>query len=287
MVMLELSISSLVAGGAYALIATCLVLQYRMVGVLNFAICAFGVVGTHTSIWLSGFGWPYLPAALVGAFVSALLSSLAGYVMATYFAEANLRTRSTVMIAMTVTILSLAPKIFGSDAKPTPELLPGLSLTLGGVVLPAASLAVLSGTLALALGIGWLLANTRLGVRLRALSERPMTAELLGLPATRLAVGVWAFSGAISSLALLVIAPSRTTDISGLTLFVLPALAAALLGLFKHLPTVVLGGLGIGLIESIASGTPGLSRYDSALPLLLIVIALLWSQRREVWDAAR
>ena len=285
--MLELAISSLVAGGAYALIATCLVLQYRMVGVLNFAVCAFGMLGAHTSIWLSGLGWPYLPSALAGAVVSALCSSLAGYIMATYFAEANLRTRSTVMIAMTVTILSIAPRIFGNEAKSTPELLPGLSLTVGGVVLPAASLAVLFGTLALAGGVGWLLVSTRLGVRLRALSERPVTAELLGLPAKRLAVGVWAFSGAISSVALLLIAPSRTTDIAGLTLFVLPALAAALLGLFKHLPTVVLGGLGVGLIEGIAAGTPGLSRYDSALPLLLIVVALLWSQRGEVWDAAR
>jgi branched-chain amino acid transport system permease protein len=224
---------------------------------------------------------------LVGALAAALLSGAVGWIMARFFGEADLRTRSTVTIALTVTTLSLATRVFGSDPKAVPELLPGLGLTVAGVVVPAASLAVLLGTLVLAAGVGWLLARTRLGVRLRAISERPSTVELLGVPARTLAVGVWAATGAVSSMALLLIAPSRSGDFSGLALFVLPALAAALLGLFKHLPTVVLGGLAIGLIEGMSAIVPSLALYRSALPLVLIVLALLWSQRGEVWDAAR
>ena len=63
---------------------------------------------------------------------------------------------------------------------------------------------------ALTVGISAFLKRTRTGVRLRALSERPYTAEHLGIRTRSLATGMWATSGALATVAIIVIAPSRT-----------------------------------------------------------------------------
>jgi len=131
------------------------------------------------------------------------------------------------------------------------------------------------------------LSRTSAGVQLRALSERPTTAELLGIPAKRLSVAVWAVTGVVSTLVISIVAPSQSNDATSLAMLVVPAAAAALLGGFRRLDFAVAGGLGLGLIQGAAAQVDGLSVVRYFLPFAVIVALLLWSQRKEVWDAAR
>lgn len=122
---------------------------------------------------------------------------------------------------------------------------------------------------------------------LRALAERPTAAELLGVPSRQLTIGVWAFAGAISALAIILIAPTRTPNFAVLSLFILPALGAALIGRFHSFSIAIIGGLGIGIFESLAAQIGALSPYRSGLSFVVILLVLLWLQRGEVWDAQR
>lgn len=285
--MIQAAIAGLVSGGVYALLGVCVVLLYRMVGVLNLAQAAIGVFGMFVVLVCYEHHWPLGLAVAGGLLTSTALGGLLGWVMARWFSEASLQVRSSVTIAFLIGILTVGLWIFGSDPRPVPNLVGTGSLWVGGLVIPHLALVILGTALLLAGGISLLLQRTLLGVWLRALAERPTAAELLGVPAQALTVGVWAVAGAISCLAILLIAPSRSPEFPVLSLLVLPGMAAALLGLFKSFSLTILGGLGIGLIEGLASSLPTMAPYRQALWFLVMLAALLWIQRKEVWDAAR
>ena len=72
-----------------------------------------------------------------------------------------------------------------------------------------------------------------------------------------------------------------------LSMLIVPASAAALLGGFKRLDLAVIGGLLLGMISGAAAQINELALIRNFISFLFIVILLLWSQRKEVWDAAR
>lgn len=284
---LQYAISGLIYGGAYAMLGVCLVMMFRMVRVLNFAQAAIGAFGAYVAVELSGSGWAFVPVAIVGALAAGALSAVCGAVMAAWFSDANTERRSTVAIAMFIAILTIGFRVFGTNPKQFPELLPNSTIRIAGVVITVASVLLVVLTVLVAVGVGLFLKHTRLGTRLRAQSERPRTAELLGVPSRWMAVGVWALTGALASLGTLIVAPSRADDFLSLGMLIIPALAAAVVGLFRSTGLAVVGGIALGLVEGLLQDWGSLKQYADAVPLVLIVIMLVWSQRSQVWDAAR
>ncbi len=285
--MIQSAVAGLVSGGAYAALGVCVVVMYRVVGVLNFAQAGIGAFGAFVTFLAHGRGLPYVPALFAGALAGAAVAAAAGAVMAIWFAEASPQVRSTVSIAMLIAILATGFRLFGDSPRALPELFPGVTIVLGGVVVTMAGLASILGALTVAVLVTAFLRRTRTGVLLRALSERPTTAELLGVPARPLAVGVWAVGGAISAAAVVLIAPSRSADFLTLSLLIIPALAAALIGLARGLGAAVAGGVSIGVLEGLATNFSQISQYRQSLSFVVIMVVLLWGERHEVWDAAR
>jgi branched-chain amino acid transport system permease protein len=285
--MIQSAITGLIAGATFALLGVCIVMMYRMVRVVNFSLAAIGALGAYVAIVLAGDGWSYVPAAAVGALVGAVTAALCGGVMAAWFSRAETDRRSVVSVAMFIGILTLGTHIFGSNPRFIPALLPGDTVKVGGVVITSASILMGVGAVGLALGVQIFLKRTRLGVRLRAMSERPQTAELMGVPALWLAIGVWAFTGAVAAVGVFVVAPTRASDFTSMGLLVLPALGGAAVGLLRSAWWAVAGGIGLGLLEGVMGNWSSVGPYQDALPLLVIIVVLVWSQRREVWDAPR
>jgi len=120
-----------------------------------------------------------------------------------------------------------------------------------------------------------------------AMSSRPVSAELLGIPTRRYTVVVWAIGGAVATTAPILAAPTRQADFTSLSLLVVPGLAAALLGAFRSFGLTVFAGIAIGVLEAAAVQWDSVADYRTTLPFLLILIVLMWSQRGEVWDEAR
>ena len=285
--MLQSLLVGLIPGSGYALIAVGIVLSYRMIGVLNFAQAVIGVFGTYVGLSLAaaGLGQPY--AAIGGIVAGVGMGILAGIVMVTWFSEASLQTRSSVTIALMLVFLAIGFRLFGDTPRASPQLFPTAHFEIGGVYF---SVTTIAGVLC-AIGIGVaaysILKWTRIGILLRALSERPTTAELLGVPVRLLALGVWAAGGGVATLAITLIAPNRPSNFLVLSLLLLPALAAALFGLFQSILAAIIGGIVVGMLEAVATYFDALAPFRQALPFLVILAVLLWSQRAEVWDAPR
>ena len=286
--MLQGALAGLAAGGLYAVLAVCLTLMSRLVRVVNFAQSATGMFGCYVAVYLSvDFGLPGWLATVVGIVLGGALSALIGWIVSTWLAEADTGTRSAVTVAVLLLLISLAFILFGNKPQPFRPVLAGPAFTVGGVVISEVTVVTVVLAAVVALGCHLVLGRTSLGVRLRALSERPTTAELLGIPAVPLSVAVWAATGVIATLVVSIVAPSQSNDPTSLAMLVVPAAAAALLGGFRRLGLAVVGGLALGMAQGAVAQSDHLSVFRYFLPFLVIVALLLWTQRKEVWDAAR
>ncbi|MBB6486006.1 branched-chain amino acid ABC transporter permease [Rhizobium lusitanum] len=282
------AVAGLSAGGAYAILGVCAIFTYRLVAVVNFTGAAIGATGTFIMVALHEAGMPLLPAALSGIAAGALAGVLIGLVMTTWFANVNASTKAAVTAALLVGIIAIGLRLTGGQHPHYfPELIPGSAFRLAGVEVTWAAVTTLLLSVVFTLVTEQFLARTRIGLQLRALSQRPMAAELIGIRVRLLALGVWAVTGGVTSFALMIIAPLRSPDFSSLSLLVVPALAAALIGAFASFRAALLGGLTIGILEGAVSTIDLVSQYRSTVPFIVILAVLLWSQRGARWDEAR
>ncbi|MDR2998297.1 MAG: branched-chain amino acid ABC transporter permease [Microbacterium sp.] len=286
--MIQGALAGLAAGGVYAALGVCLTLMSRLVRVVNFAQAATGMFGAFCAVWLvTAAGLPIWLASVLGILIGGLLAAVIGWVAATWLSEANVTTRSAMTVGPLLLLISLSFILFGNKPQPFAPIIAGPAFRVGGVVISQVTLATVGVAVAVALGVHLLLVRTRIGTQLRALSERPTTAELLGIRSRPLSIAVWFVTGLISALVIIIIAPSQSSDATGLSMLIVPAAAAALLGGFRRLDLAVLGGLVLGMLGGLVAQIDEVSVIRNFLPFLFIVVLLLWSQRKEVWDAAR
>ena len=285
--MLTLTVAALAAGGAYAMLGVSIVVLYRMAGVVNFSQAVVGAFGAYTTAVVFDHGLPFGVAIVVGTAVAAALAVLLGLVFARFFAEAGAAARTAAMIAATVGLFAVGFRLFGDTPRSVPVMFPGVSWSTGGVVVTLSSVIVIGAALLTVALMGWVLSGTRLGVQVRAMSERPVVAELLGVPVYARTAIVWGFTGLVSAVGMIVVASNLPGGFSTLGFLIFPAMAAALIGAFRSLSLAFVGGIVVAVVESLSSYRTSWAEYRGAVPFLVALVVLLWTQRKQVWDAAR
>ncbi|MGN6304636.1 MAG: branched-chain amino acid ABC transporter permease [Mesorhizobium sp.] len=286
--LLTSAVAGLTAGGTYALLGVCAVFTYRLVSVVNFTGAAIGTAGTFALIALTEAGYPTWPSVLAGILVGTFVGVAIGYVMTRWFAESSASTKAAVTVALLVGLIAIGLRLTGGQHPHVmPELFPGSAFRLAGVEVTIASVLTIGLAVLFTVLSDLFLNRTRVGLHLRALSDRPMAAELLGVKVQLLSLLVWGLTGAFTTFALMIIAPQRSPNFMTLSLLVVPALAAALVGLFRSFWLTLAGGILLGVIEGMASTVDSISQYRSAIPFLVVLAVLLWSQREARWDEAR
>jgi len=286
--MLEGAVAGLAAGGLYAVLAVCLTLMSRLVRVVNFAQAATGMFGAFCAVWLvNQVHLPVWLGSVLGVLLGGTLSAAIGWIAATWLSEASTTTRSAMTVGPLLLLISLSFILFGNKPQPFPPLIAGPAFQVGQVVVSQLTVVTVVLSIAVAIGAHVLLTRTRVGTRLRALSERPTTAELLGIRSRPLSISVWFATGIISATVIVIVAPSQSNDATSLSMLIVPASAAALLGGFRRLDLAVVGGILLGTLGGLVAQINQVALIRNFLPFLFIVVLLLWTQRKEVWDAAR
>ncbi len=286
MLQLSAAIAGLVTGGAYALMGLSTLLTYRLVAVVNFAQAAVGAFGAFAMVVLYEAGLPLFPAILCGLAVAAVVHMGLGVVMVRWFSEAGEGVKAAVTIAVFTGLVAVGLRLFGAQHPhrfPSPFDSP--FVTVGGVVVTWTAVVTLILAVLFAVLPTVLLKRTRVGLLLRALSERPTTAELIGVRVPRLSMVVWGTAGAASALAIMIVAPQLAGDFGSQALLITPALAAALVGGFRSFTWTFVGGLALGVLQGLASTVVALQQYRGVLPFLVILVVLLWTRRRDRWDS--
>jgi branched-chain amino acid transport system permease protein len=285
--MLSLAIAGLAAGGTYALIGVCIVLLFRMGAVVNFSQTFGAAVAVFAMTdFLAIWGLSVWLAVFLAILLGTLIAAIQGLAMATLFRDSTVMVRSTVSMAMAIALFALAVRIFHDTNRFFPSLFGSLAQQVGDVRISGQVVMAFGGAIAVGVILWAILSYTRIGVILRAVSSRPITAELMGVRTTWLIVGVWALAGAITTWAIILVAPTRSS-IPNMVSLVIPALAAAIFGAMRSFSLTIVGGVMIGMLESMALEWGVIGNYKPTLSFLMISIVLLWSQRKETWSEAR
>lgn len=296
--MLSSAISGIGPGGYYAAVAVLLILMAQLTRTVNFSQVAVGMIGAYFSVGLAagqfqtsiklGFKLPMIVAVILGILIAGLVSALIGWIIAQWLPEASSTARSAVTVAALLLLIGLAYILFGSRPQPFVPIIFGPLIELPGNII-VTKIAVFSIGLALVVAIlaKVLLSRTMLGVRLRAIADRQTAAELLGVNVKLMNVSVWFFTGIVSGILVVFIAPTQSSDIFTLSMIVVPGAAAALIGAFKNIWAGLIGGVALGIVQGFFASLPDLTYLRDWVPIVVIVVFLLWNQRKEVWDVAR
>ncbi|GAC1427588.1 MAG: hypothetical protein NVSMB57_17700 [Actinomycetota bacterium] len=140
--------------------------------------------------------------------------------------------------------------------------------------------AVIALLVAAALGI-WARSSYR-GLGLAAIAQDETSARLLGVSRDRASLMAWTVAAVLAGLAGILVTPTLVLNPLQLTLLMVTALGAALLGRFESLPLALGGGVLVGVVQSVATGAvnvPGLS--ESFGFIAVFAVLLLTRGRRE------
>jgi branched-chain amino acid transport system permease protein len=279
-------IVGLSAGAFYAVLGVGLTLMSILTRVINFSLVAVGVFGAFLSIRFI----PQVPTpliVLIAIAVAAILSGALGWIISTWLAEASTTARSAVTVASLLMLVSLSYLLFGTRPQQLRPLLVGPALVSGQIAITKVGLAMLIAAIVLAIAAKLILTKTPVGVRLRAISDRQTAAELLGINVKVLQIGVWAAVGAVLGLIVSINGNTQAPDAISMVTLIIPGAAAALVGAFKRLDLTIVGGLIVGGAQGVLTAFPALILLRDWVPIVVIVLFLLWNQRKEVWDVAR
>jgi branched-chain amino acid transport system permease protein len=287
--------SGLTNGSFFAIIGILLTLMAQLTRVVNFSQVAFGMFGGFVGLWLET-GKNHLPVwlgAIIALVITAALSAIVGWIIATWLPNAQMAARSAVTVSSLLILVAVGAVLFGASHNNYKPLLPSvpISVPLGGttLIITYNMIALILLSLAVVIVMQIVLKRTMFGVRLRAISDRQAAAELLGVNVKMLNVGIWAVSGAIISIAISFLPSTISNDYVSFSLLIIPGAAAALVGGFKNMWLALVGGLVIGVLQNIIASNPNptIAGLKDWVVFILILVFLLWNQRKEVWDVAR
>lgn len=275
--LLQFLIAGLSAGSLYALVALGLVLVYRSTRVLNFAHGEVATLGTFVAWTVVTAGHPFGLALAAGVLAGSAVS-VAFYLAVLVPAQR----RGAGPLGQLILTLGLSQVLHGFTLyrwRAEPERFPfpvsdSTSLTFGPLFVSPLSLATLGAGLVGALVLFVLVQQTRLGLALRAISENLPAAQTLGLPTRPVLAFAWGLSAALAVVAGVFLAAELLLDPFFMLDPFLKGFASATLGGLNSLPGAVLGGLLLGVAESLAGAYLGI-QFKNTLAFFVILLVLL------------
>ena len=291
-VLLQQVINGLVLGSMYALVALGYTMVYGIINLINFAhgevlmvgaLCSWSMIGWLQPLLPNTPGWVILLLSMVVACVAAAALNLAIEKIA-YRPLRNAPKLAPLITAIGISILlqTLAMIIWKPNYKPYPTLLPSTPIPIGEAVITPTQLMILAVT-AMALAVlSWLVHATSLGRAMRATAENPRVASLMGVKPDVVISATFVIGAVLATIAGVMWASNYGTVQHAMGFLPgLKAFTAAVFGGIGNLTGAVVGGLLLGLIESIGSGylgelTGGVlgSQYTDILAFLVLILIL-------------
>ncbi len=282
-------INGLVLGSVYALVALGYTMVYGIINLINFAHGEVLMVGALTS-WtvvsaLQGTmpGWLLLLLSLLAAIVVCAVLNFAIEKVA-YRPLRNAPRLAPLITAMGMSLLlqTLAMIIWKPNYKPFPILLPSAPFDVFGAVINTTQILILVLTAVTLAGLMYLVNKTKLGRAMRATAENPRVAGLMGVKPDMVISATFVIGAALAALAGVMYAANYGSVQH--TMGFLPGLkafTAAVFGGIGNLPGAMVGGVLLGLIESLGAGYIGAftggvlgSHYSDIFAFIVLILVL-------------
>ena len=268
--------SGIATGCIYALVALGFVLCANVSGVVNFVQGEYVAYGGLVAASLIAEGWPFAAAVAAAVAVGAVLGVLQERLTLAPVRGAPDFILITITLGVSVLLRGLALIIWGKDPLSMPPFPGGEGVfALLGALLPGQHLWVWAATLSFVALTFAFLRYTAAGRAVRACSANAYAARLMGINPEVTTLQVFGVSAALGALGGAVIAPIALAPWDAGLEYGLKGFVGAIIGGFKGPAMAVAGGLGIGLVESLAagyisSGSKDMVAYGAVLLYLMI-----------------
>ena len=285
-------INGLVLGSIYALVALGYTMVYGIMGLINFAHGEVVMIGAMVAITviklLANSGLPSLLIVLIGLVAAAMVCMAVGFTIerVAYRPLRNAPKLAPLITAIGVSIVlqNLAMLIWGRNYHAFPPILPTSQHDVLGATITSLQVAIVIIAGLMMIGLTLLIQRTRLGRAMRATSENPAIAQLMGVNINQIISFTFIIGSALAAVAGLMVSANYSIAhyYMGFTLG-LKAFTAAVLGGIGSLAGAMLGGILLGLIESLGAGyigdlTGGFlgSHYQDVFAFFVLICVLVF-----------
>ena len=289
---LQQIVNGLVLGSVYALVALGYTMVYGILGLINFAHGEVVMIGAMVALSvIQVLGGMALPVALVvgaGLVVAIVVCVAVGFTMER-LAYRPLRSAPKLAplitaIGMSIVLQSLAVLIWGRDYRSFPAIIPMVRMQVAGVTITSVQIAIVVLSVLLMVGLWLLVQRTSLGRAMRATSQNPSIAGLMGVDINVIISTTFMLGSALAAIAgLMVMAYYSLAHYYMGFLLGLKAFSAAVLGGIGNLAGAMLGGLLLGMIESLGAGYIGDltgdflgSNYQDVFAFFVLILVLVF-----------
>jgi branched-chain amino acid transport system permease protein len=272
--LLQFLFSSLTVGATYALVALGFTIIYNASGVINFAQGEFVMVGGMASSFLIAAGVP-LPAAVAIAVVAGVAIGLALEKFAIEPArQAPVVSLIIITIGASIAIRGVAQLLFGKQFHAVPPFTGSAPIHVGGATLLPQSLWVLGASVALVLALRGFFGGTKIGKAMLATADNRRSAQLVGINVRFVLLLSFGLSALLGAAAGALISPITQTSYDVGIMVGLKGFAAAMLGGLGNGLGAVVGGLLLGLVESLGAGYVS-SEYKDVIAFVVLLVLLV------------
>lgn len=271
-------INGLAIGMAYALVAVGFSLVFGILRLINFSHGAVYAFGAQLALVIIGMYVPIVPAILIAMVAAGLLGILIDKV-----ALEPLRKKKSMSIANLITTIGVAHILtnlmtihFGSQFRGFPALFNFGIIEVFGVRINSAQLMMMLVALLLMGILTFTIQRTKIGLAIRATEQNSKAASLMGINVNFVISFTFFLAGVSAAIAGALVAGHYRIvypmmgEIAGLKAF-----SAAVLGGIGSLPGSIIGGLVVGLSESMAAHFIGSAYRDSVAFVILILVLII------------
>lgn len=286
MAVVQAILDGLMIGGVYAVISIGLTLVFGVMGIVNFAQAEFLMLGMFVAYY--AWAWlgldPLLAAPLAFAVVF-LLGAAIQHVLIKRVLKAPEVAQIFLTVGLLIVLENAALLMFGSGFRSVSTPYQTASLQFGPLFISVPYLAAFAMSVASGLALWLFLKSSWFGRAMRATAQDPMAARLMGIDADRmhmlafaLGVGLTAFGGAV-------ILPYLTASPTVGTQFAVLMFTVVVLGGLGSVAGAVVGGLAVGIIQSLSALVFPIQLQN--LVLFVVFIAVLAFRPKGLLGAAR
>lgn len=268
-------VEGLASGAIYASLALALVLIYRATRIVNFAQGEMATLSAYLAWQLHQWGVPFVLSLVIIAAVSFGIGALVFRLMIRPVLGASDHTMVVICIGFFVGFEAICLWFWGADPRGYPRLFPDHAWTIAGVRLTANNLGILATLCVMTAGLSALFRFTRLGLAMRASAAEREKSPLVGIQVETMLMLGWGLATTVGFIAAALIAPGLFLSPPMMVSVVIYALAAATLGGWDSPAGAIVGGLVVGVAESLCATFVGFIGTDLKVGVPFAVMAII------------
>jgi branched-chain amino acid transport system permease protein len=272
-------LNGLVTGCFYALVALGLTLIFGMMGVINFAQGEFFVLGGLLAYEFTvRLHIPFFAAIPIVLVVMWLVGSFVDLILLSRLRDAHMLSTALATIGLSIFLLNTFLLLFGAEPKSFPSGFSARPIIVGPLILTQARLFTLVMSIVAIAGVHLLITRTRLGRAMRAVFQQKEAAILVGIPIARIYRFTFALGTTLAGLAGIFLGSVFVVSLNNSELTTVKAFVVVILGGMGSFAGAIIGGLLLGVVESLWGGFVS-TGYVDAIGFVLVIILLLLRPR--------